>query len=49
MAFDVGSVGALTRHVVRSSFGKERHVCGSNEGINVQFLVFESQILIDEV
>jgi hypothetical protein len=49
MAFDVGSVGALTRHVVRSSSGKGRHVCGSNKGINVQFLVFESQILIDGV
>lgn len=49
MAIDVGSVGALTRHVGWSSFGKECHVCGSNKGINVQFLVFESQILIDGV
>jgi hypothetical protein len=49
MAFDVGSVGALTRHVERSSFGNRRHVCGSNKRINVQFLVFESQILIHGV
>jgi len=39
MAIDVGNVGALTRHVVRPSFGNGRHVCGSNKGRNVQFLV----------